>query len=117
MDKLVLIFILPLGVLLLIGAIPSIILFLFNRFDYDDTEAGRHQRSFRRRKIIRLFMFATTLMYPAVSSQILSFFICHEINGRQFLTVDFTLECGSDRWNRHLPLAVIGILVYPIGVP
>jgi hypothetical protein len=54
-------------------------------------------------------------VYPSVSSQVLSFFICRQVNGTNYLVADFTLECFNDRWNRYLPFAIIAVFVYPIG--
>ncbi len=34
-----------------------------------------------------------------------------------YVAADFTLECNDARWNQYLPLAVVGLLLYPIGIP
>src|SRR6185437_2402658 len=56
-------------------------------------------------------------MYPAISARILEFFQCKEVNGVNYLVADFTEQCGSTEWNRYLPLAVLALLLYPIGIP
>jgi hypothetical protein len=55
-------------------------------------------------------------MYPSLSSQVISFFVCKKVEGVNYLVVDFSVVCGSDRWTRYLPLAVVGIAVYPLGM-
>jgi hypothetical protein len=30
---------------------------------------------------------------------------------------DFTQQCGSEEWLRHLPLGMIALLLYPLGIP
>jgi len=57
------------------------------------------------------------LIYPAVSSRVLSTFVCREVNGTNYLVADFTLNCYDDRWNTYLPFSVSMALLYPIGVP
>ncbi len=47
----------------------------------------------------------------------LSFFLCRTVDGTSYLVADFTLQCGSEEWNKYLPLAIVAVLVYPIGIP
>jgi hypothetical protein len=44
---------------------------------------------------------------------------CREVEGVSYLVSDFSLRCGlSDaEWTRYLPLAVVALLIYPIGIP
>ncbi len=34
-----------------------------------------------------------------------------------YLIADFSVVCGSAEWNQYLPLAVVCLIVYPIGIP
>jgi hypothetical protein len=56
-------------------------------------------------------------MYPSVSSEVLSFFLCREVNGVSYLLADFNLQCGNAVWLKYLPLAIAGVVMYPIGIP
>src|SRR5438105_63396 len=56
-------------------------------------------------------------MYPSVSSSVLSFYQCRDINGVNYLVTDFHLRCGDEEWMKWLPLASVALVVYPIGVP
>jgi hypothetical protein len=56
-------------------------------------------------------------VYPAISQQILAFFICRTVNDTSYLIADFTLKCGDSEWNKYLPLATVAVFVYPIGIP
>ncbi len=116
-DKLVLIFLLPIAVLALVVAVPWFLLWFQNRVDYSDDSRKRNERSLSRRKIIKLVVFALFLMYPSVSSTVLSFFLCRTVAGTSYLVADFRLLCGDARWNSYLGLAVLALIVYPIGIP
>ncbi len=37
--------------------------------------------------------------------------------GTSYLVADFTLICGDEKWNQYLPLAIVAVFVYPIGIP
>src|SRR4051794_11657356 len=65
------------------------------RLDMSDSTESRRARELKRRKILRLIVFALFLLYPAVSSQVLSFFICRDVAGVSYLVADFSLECHT----------------------
>ncbi len=111
-DKLVLVTAVPLAAVLFVALIPTLILVIRDRLDMDDSAEHRTSRRLSRQKIVKLVVFALFLMYPAISSRVLSFFICREINGTNYLVADFTQVCGSDEWFKYLPLAVIALIVY-----
>jgi hypothetical protein len=100
------------------------------------------QRKLRRRKVIKLIVFALFLsmhllfprcpacyvcrgihkalcccaaVYPTVSSRALSFFACRDVDGVSYMVADFKLQCGTEQWKSYMPLAVICVMVYPIG--
>ncbi len=58
---------------------------LQSRFDYDDAVDTRAARKLARNKIIKLIVFALFLMYPSVSSEVLSFFLCRDVSGTSYL--------------------------------
>jgi hypothetical protein len=48
----------------------------------------------------------------------MEYFNCSpKIDGKSYLTKDFTIECFSGEWNHILPFAIVFTLVYPIGIP
>lgn len=49
----------------------------------------------------------------------LSPFICRNINGEYFISQDLHYHCGpsDEQWLQHVPLVVICILLYPLGIP
>ncbi len=116
-DKLLLIFLVPLMVIALLIILPLVALWFQNRFDFNDDEHARANRSQNRRKIVKLVVFALFLMYPAISQQVLSFFICRSVDGKSYLVADFTLYCNDARWNQNLPLAIVAVIMYPVGIP
>ncbi len=116
-DKLILYAVIPPVVLALMAAVPYTILVCQDRYDMDDSPTWREQRKLRRRKVLKLVVFALFLMYPTISSRILSFFACRDVEGRRYLSADFHLECDTPEWHRNLPLAIGCLLVYPVGIP
>jgi len=56
-------------------------------------------------------------MYPAVSSEVLSFYLCTQINGIWYLINDFNLHCFDSSWNQYLGVDILLLFLYPIGIP
>jgi len=52
-----------------------------------------------------------------ISSLVLSFFHCYNVQNVSYLVYDFSLLCYDHLWFRYLPLALIMLIIYPIGVP
>jgi len=57
------------------------------------------------------------LVFPMVSSTAFQAFACEEFdNDRAFLRTDFAVECHTPEHARVRSLAIIGLLLYPVGV-
>jgi hypothetical protein len=78
-DRLVLLFCIPIAVFIALGLFPFLLLLIKQRFDYSDSVEARRQARVSRHKIIKLLVFAAFLMYPAISTSVLSFFICRTV--------------------------------------
>jgi hypothetical protein len=81
-----------------------------------DSASGRIEHQMQRRKVRKLVVFALLLMYPAVSQRSLAFFLCRTVNGTSYLVGDFKLRCDTPQWDQYLPLAIVALFVYPIGL-
>jgi len=57
------------------------------------------------------------LIYPSVSSTIMGFFRCTTVGSNVYLTFDFNHKCFDSKWYETLPIAIILIIIYPIGIP
>ena len=55
--------------------------------------------------------------YTSVSTSIFRLFDCSEVQGEWYLTADFTVRCFEGEWNTFMGLAVLGILVFTLGIP
>jgi hypothetical protein len=44
-------------------------------------------------------------------------FVCREVNGTSYLYADFNLHCYDDRWQTYLPIILVFVLLYPVGIP
>ena len=68
--------------------------------------------------VIVFLFWIVLLIYPPLSRRTIEYFACSDkIDGRSYLRKDYTIECGSDEWNRGLPIAIIALILYPLGVP
>jgi hypothetical protein len=73
------------------------------------------------------FCWKVTLMlyftvYPNCSRIMLGFFNCHAIQWddetvKHFLKADYSKECYEGDWMYYMPWGVLGVLLYPIGIP
>ncbi len=88
-DKLVLIVVIPVIIIFLLSCVPYFILWLQSRLDMDDNPEERIARTHGREKIVRLIVFALSLLYPSVSSSVISFFQCRTVAGKRYLIADF----------------------------
>jgi hypothetical protein len=79
-TKLVLVFCVPFIVLLLVLGVPWAILWARNRLDHSDDPTVRDERKKQRHKIVKLAVFSLTLLYPAVSQNVLSFFLVRSVS-------------------------------------
>jgi len=84
----------------------------------DDSFEARTHWSFCY-KIVLMLLFT---VYPNCSRIMLGFFNCHAIQWdddtvKHFLKTDYSLECFEGDWMYYLPWAIVGVLLYPIGIP
>jgi hypothetical protein len=84
-----------------------------------DEDTGRQWRRRAKAHLWRGFLFTLFLLYPGVSSRVLSVLVCRNVNGVNYLAADMSLKCGSSdsEWNDYAGLAAFFTLVYPIGIP
>ena len=41
----------------------------------------------------------------------------NKIDGKFYLTKDYTIECFTGEWNALLPVAILSVAIYPLGIP
>jgi len=90
---------------------------LYDRIDMSDQLAEREKRALRRRQLTKLCLFTLFLIYPGISSLILSYWWCKDVNGVSYLIADMTVTCFDHRWVKNLAVSIIALLAYPIGIP
>jgi hypothetical protein len=83
----------PIGALILLAIVPTVMLYVADAFDMTDRSGDRRARKLARLKIVKLFTFLLFLIYPLMSQLVLSFFQCRTVNGTPYLIVDFSLVC------------------------
>jgi hypothetical protein len=63
-------------------------------------------------------MWMVLLVYPPLSRRILEFFQCSEnIDGAFYLVRDYSIECYNTEWFSILPIAIIVLVLYAVGIP
>ena len=69
-------------------------------------------------RVIQFTLWVILLVYPPISRRAIEYFRCTPyIDGKSYLVKDFTIECYAGKWNDYLIYGVIGVLVYPVGIP
>ena len=68
-------------------------------------------------KIIRLFFWILLLAYVPVSSTIMRYYLCEPIGDKHYLVADLRVECWSEEYNDISMTAILGIVLYIIGIP
>lgn len=85
--------------------------------DFSDHDLARVVRHQKRNQLKKMFLFALFLMYPFISREVLSFFLCENVDGVSYLVPDFNLECYDELWRSWLGPVIVMIVIYPIGCP
>jgi uncharacterized membrane protein len=112
-SKLIAITVTPIGIVFLICVFFLAPLNYMARKKYSEAESEYQVAKQKRirRVFWKLVLFSLFLLYPGVSSSVLSVFVCRDINGKPYLLADFSLQCYSSDWMAALPLTIIMILV------
>ncbi|KAK3272841.1 hypothetical protein CYMTET_18873 [Cymbomonas tetramitiformis] len=67
--------------------------------------------------IVRTMLFILYLSYISISVRMLSFFNCTELYGEYFLSAELHVQCWVGGHRRLVPLALVGVCLYPLGLP
>ena len=57
------------------------------------------------------------LAHTPVSRKVFQFFHCNDISGKWFLRADYTIECWEFGWFAFLPLVLVVLGVFTLGLP
>ncbi len=89
----------------------------------------RHEHHFKKRfthamrthytnHVLQFTMWVVLIIYPPLSRRSLEYFNCSSnIDGTFYLTKDYTIECFTGEWNAMLPVAIVSVAIYPLGIP
>jgi len=69
-----------------------------------------------------LFCTMCFFIYPNTSRVMLTMFRCHKVQlspteTRSYLYADYSIECYEGSYDMYMILALVGVLLYPIGIP
>ena len=69
-------------------------------------------------QIIQFTMWMTIIVYPSLSRRTIQYFTCSvKIDDTQYLMEDYRLQCFRGQWLTNLPWGIIGVALYPLGIP
>merc|ERR1711988_1290055 len=57
------------------------------------------------------------LIYAFLSQSMFEAFACRNLGGRHWLAADYQTSCDDDSYTVTVVFAVLGVLLYPVGVP
>jgi hypothetical protein len=63
------------------------------------------------------FLFFCDLAYAPVCEEILSLFACLPYDKHRYVSEDLRIQCGSAEYRATRKLGIIGVLLFPIGIP
>ncbi|CAM9578389.1 unnamed protein product, partial [Phaeothamnion confervicola] len=110
-EYLLLVTIVPLLVLALLGASLAVAW-------TESTSESRWERAVGKHSLV--FMVLTFLIYSTVSTAVFQTFACDDlrtVGAKQYLRVDYRIECYNKRHNSFMIYAAFMALIYPIGIP
>jgi hypothetical protein len=113
-NKYLLICIAPL-ILLLLVTIFYLLPKFFNVMCFKHASAAARIRS--KMNFWKLFLYALFLVYPGVSSTVLRHYMCKDLEDRNVLLADMTVDCDSSKWKLYATGSIPLVLIYPIGIP
>jgi len=110
-----------LGKLIFSTCIPlGVSLFLFLGWIFSFFKFGRETRQFKiiENTLVNLFIIMTYLLYPSLCATIFSAVVCEDFDdGNSYLRADYSVNCDSSEYSSIYTVALVMILVYPIGIP
>lgn len=66
---------------------------------------------------MKLCLFTVFAMFPFISSSVIKMWVCRNIDGVDYLMADMGIRCYQGEWTEMLPMGIIFVLIYPIGIP
>ena len=69
-------------------------------------------------RCIKMALLVLFLIYPFVSQTVFQGFSCRQLEEEEeWLEVDYQISCLSDEYVAFVGFGIIGVCVYPLGVP
>lgn len=66
---------------------------------------------------LRLLLFLFLLLYPYVSTLLVQFFQCQQVNGIYYLVADYSSNCFDSLWKKMLGPELLLVVLYPLLGP
>jgi hypothetical protein len=83
-----------------------------------DSDSIQQLRAERRRTFVGSVFFVAMLLYPQLSASILSALRCRRLGEESYLLeADYSVDCTSARYSEYRSLALVLVIIVPIGFP
>ena len=94
----------------------------FTEQDFGKTDIGKRMLKWAELQRIRVSTSAGVLLvlfflHAPVSQRIFHYFVCHDIAGKKFLRVDYSLSCTEKEYLSFRTLPVLMLVLFTAGIP
>ena len=94
----------------------------FAQNNFGNTDIGKNMIEWAvvqkvRSSILSGFLLVLFCLHAPISQRIFHYFVCHEIDGRTFLTADYTISCDSDMYKNFRILPIVMLAMFTAGFP
>jgi hypothetical protein len=69
-------------------------------------------------RAIQFTLWSILFVYPPLSRRVAEYFACSaKIEGHSYLIKDYRMQCFAGDWYYFLPVGILAMIVYPLGIP
>lgn len=115
-DKIHIVSFSPVAIFLLLLLLVLLPMWIKDRLDFADDASGRRTRAGLKVMTAKLSLLTLFLAYPSVSQNALKMFMCTVVEDNLYMTGDFHYQCFDEQWWDNLPLVLVYVVVYPVGI-
>jgi serine/threonine protein kinase len=96
--------------------LAAVVILVFFAYFLKSRGTDQEIREYRRSCLFVLVYFLT-FSYPLVSVKIVQAFSCHNVNGVDYLTADYSLTCFNAQWQFYAVYSGLFLCIYVVGFP
>ena len=94
----------------------------FTENNYGSTDIGKRMLRWAELQRVRAstsagILLVLFLLHAPVSQRIFHYFVCHDIAGRSFLRVDYSLSCTEEKYVSFRAVPLLMLVIFTAGIP